>query len=134
MSDILFRAAGPSSPPDAFAEAVLVRDGRIAAVGRESDLVRLAARGHETVDLDGGLLTPGFTDAHIHPVQAGLERAKCDLAEVYGLPAYLERIARLRRPRTRTTSGSTAAAGTCRPSPAACRTARSSTSSTGPST
>ena len=85
MSDILFRGGRAFLAADAFAEAVLVRDGRIAAVGAESDVVRLAASGHETVDLDGGLLTPGFTDSHIHPVQAGLERAKCDLAEVYGL-------------------------------------------------
>ncbi|OUC92360.1 amidohydrolase [Streptosporangium minutum] len=92
MSDILFRGGRAFLAADAFAEAVLVRDGRIAAVGADSDVVRRAAPGHETVDLDGGLLTPGFTDSHIHPVQAGLERAKCDLAEVYGLPEYLERI------------------------------------------
>ncbi|MFJ2032515.1 amidohydrolase [Streptosporangium sp. NPDC087985] len=92
MSDILFRGGRAFLAAGAFAEAVLVRDGRIAAVGAESDVVRRAAPGHETVDLGGGLLTPGFTDSHMHPVQAGLERARCDLAEVYGLPEYLERI------------------------------------------
>ncbi|MFF4992770.1 amidohydrolase [Streptosporangium saharense] len=92
MSDILFRGGRAFLAADAFAEAVLVRDGRIAAVGPEPDLVRRAAPGHETVDLGGGLLVPGITDAHIHPVQAGLERARCDLSEVYGLPEYLDRI------------------------------------------
>ncbi|MFD0889087.1 amidohydrolase family protein, partial [Streptosporangium algeriense] len=92
MSDILFRGGRAFLAADAFAEAVLVRDGRIAATGPEADLVRRAAPGHETVDLGGGLLIPGITDAHIHPVQAGLERAGCDLSEVYGLPEYLERI------------------------------------------
>ncbi|MEU1881832.1 amidohydrolase [Streptosporangium sp. NPDC020072] len=92
MNDILFRGGRAFLAADAFAEAVLVRDGRIAAVGPETDLLRRAAPGHETVDLDGGLLIPGVTDAHIHPVQAGLERARCDLSEVYGLPEYLERI------------------------------------------
>ncbi|WP_214324136.1 amidohydrolase [Nonomuraea sediminis] len=81
----VFAAAG-------FAEAVLVRDGVIAAVGSESEIVRQAAT-HDVVDLDGGLLVPGFTDAHIHPVQAGLERAKCDLSDIYGLEAYLAKIA-----------------------------------------
>ncbi|MBX6384213.1 MAG: amidohydrolase [Microbispora sp.] len=90
-STILFRG-GRVFVPGGFAEAVLVRDGVIAAVGAEADLVRLAP-GAEPVDLGGGLLTPGFTDAHIHPVQAGLERAKCDLSEVYGLDAYTEKIA-----------------------------------------
>ncbi|MEU8059357.1 amidohydrolase [Microbispora bryophytorum] len=89
-SSLLFRG-GRVFLPGGFAEAVLVRDGVIAAVGAESDLVRLA-RDAEPVDLGGGLLTPGFTDAHIHPVQAGLERAKCDLAEVYGLDAYTAEI------------------------------------------
>ncbi|WP_440066024.1 amidohydrolase [Streptosporangium sp. OZ121] len=92
MSDLLFRGGRVFLAADAFAEAVLVRDGRVAAVGAESDVAGLAAPGHETVDLDGGLLTPGFTDAHLHPVQAGLERARCDLSAVYGLPEYLERI------------------------------------------
>ncbi|MEU9836981.1 amidohydrolase [Streptosporangium sp. NPDC048047] len=93
MNEILFRGGRVFLPGGAFAEAVLVRGDRVAAVGSEADVARRAGPGCETVGLDGGLLTPGFTDAHIHPVQAGLERAKCDLAEVYGLPEYLERIA-----------------------------------------
>ena len=87
--DLLFRGGrvftGASTGP--FAEAALVRDGVIAAVGPERELARLSPR-HDQVDLDGGLLTPGFIDAHAHPVQAGLERARCDLSEDYGLDAY----------------------------------------------
>ena len=45
------------------------------------------------VDLAGGLLLPGFVDAHVHPVQGGLERARCDLSPASGLAAYLEKIA-----------------------------------------
>ncbi|SEL99998.1 amidohydrolase [Nonomuraea pusilla] len=88
---ILFRGGRVFTPRGVLAEAVLVRDGVIAAVGPEAELARLAP-GHDTVDLGGGLLTPGFVDAHAHPVQAGLERAKCDLAEIFGLDAYLERV------------------------------------------
>ncbi|WP_336208956.1 amidohydrolase [Nonomuraea sp. LPB2021202275-12-8] len=86
--DILFRGGRAFIGGGGFAEAVLVRDGTVAAVGSERELARLAPA-HETVDLDGGLLVPGFTDAHIHPIQAGLEHAKCDLSELYGLDAYL---------------------------------------------
>nr|WP_202886121.1 amidohydrolase [Kribbella sandramycini] len=68
--------------------AVAVRGGRIAAVG--PDLADLRAA--EIVDLDGGLLLPGFVDAHLHPVQGGIERAHCDLSPCDGLPAYQERI------------------------------------------
>jgi predicted amidohydrolase YtcJ len=47
-------------------EAVLVRGGRIEAVGPFATLRRRVSRGAELVDLEGGTLTPGFTDAHIH--------------------------------------------------------------------
>lgn len=94
-SATLFRG-GRVLTPEGFAEAVLVRDGRIAAVGSQADLVRLSPTA-EPVDLRGGLLTPGFTDAHIHPVQAGLERARCELSEIFGLDAYIDRIAEYAR-------------------------------------
>ena len=35
----------------------------------------------ERVDLAGGLVSPGFTDAHCHPIQGGLERRQCDLTD-----------------------------------------------------
>lgn len=56
---------------------VLVRDGRVVAVGGD-----LGSPGTDVVDVDGGLLLPGFTDAHVHPVQGGLERLGCDLSEL----------------------------------------------------
>lgn len=58
---------------------VVVTDGRIVTVGQDAAPVRAAV-----VDVAGGLLLPGFTDAHVHPVQGGLERLSCDLS---GLPA-----------------------------------------------
>src|SRR5215211_6531903 len=53
---------------------VVVSDGRIVAVGED-----VAPPGAAVVDVAGGLLLPGFTDAHVHPVQGGLERLACDL-------------------------------------------------------
>ena len=47
--------------------AVLVADGRIAALGTERDL--LAANREATiVDCAGGVLTPGFVDSHTHAI------------------------------------------------------------------
>ncbi len=57
---------------------VVVDGGRVVAVGK--DVTPVGAR---VVDVAGGLLLPGFTDAHVHPVQGGLERLACDLS---GLP------------------------------------------------
>src|SRR6266581_4359268 len=49
-----------------YDEAVLVRGERIEAVGSLTRLRRLAPRGARVVNLEGGTLTPGFVDAHIH--------------------------------------------------------------------
>jgi predicted amidohydrolase YtcJ len=69
---------------------VVVRDGWIAAVLGPGDP---GPGGAEVVDLDGGLLAPGFVDAHVHAVQGGLERIRCDLSELDGREAYLDHIA-----------------------------------------
>ena len=57
---------------------VVVDAGRIVAVAPDGELQGPA--GAEQVDLAGGLLLPGFQDAHVHPVQGGLERLRCDLS------------------------------------------------------
>jgi len=67
--------------------AVLVDGGRIVAVG-ESEVPRDA----QVVDLAGGLLAPGFVDAHVHAVQGGLERNRCDLSEGSTREEYLATI------------------------------------------
>src|SRR5688500_7803258 len=47
------------------AGAVLVRTGRIAAVGRRDDVIALAAAEDMRVEHDG-YLTPGYIDLHVH--------------------------------------------------------------------
>ncbi len=73
---------------DAPSATVVVRDGVIVSVGADER----PAPGAEVVDLQGGLLVPGFTDAHAHPIQGGIERRTCDLTGARGEAAYLERI------------------------------------------
>ena len=36
----------------------------------------------EVVDIGGGLLTPGFQDAHVHPVYGGTQMSQCDLHDI----------------------------------------------------
>jgi predicted amidohydrolase YtcJ len=69
---------------------VVVARGRVAQVAPDAALEVPA--GAEQVDLAGGLLLPGFQDAHVHPVQAGLERLRCDLSVVSTREAYLETV------------------------------------------
>jgi len=52
-------------------EAVLIRAGKVAAVGGADDLRALAPRA-ETVDLGAALVTAGFVDAHAHYPQTAI--------------------------------------------------------------
>src|SRR5687767_310921 len=54
-------------------EAVAVKDGRIVAVGRTTDVFS-RERGPKTqmIDLKGQTVLPGLTDAHAHPLGAAL--------------------------------------------------------------
>ena len=49
-----------------IAEAVAIRDGRIVAVGSDSDVRGLASAETRIVDLGGKTMVPGFYDNHIH--------------------------------------------------------------------
>jgi predicted amidohydrolase YtcJ len=69
------------------AATVLVQDGHVAAVG-ELDV----PTGARVVDVAGGLVSPGFVDAHVHAVQGGLERTRCDLSEASTREEYLAAI------------------------------------------
>ncbi|MEV4668638.1 amidohydrolase [Microbacterium sp. LWO12-1.2] len=75
----------------ATARAVAVTDGIITAVGH--DVSALIGPDTEVVDLAGGLLVPGFQDAHVHPVWGGLDMLRCDLSALATREEYLARIA-----------------------------------------
>lgn len=74
------------------ATAVAVKDERIVAVGHD-ELRELVGPTTEVVDLGGRLLVPGFQDAHVHPVGAGVELGQCDLTETVDVEEYRRRIA-----------------------------------------
>ena len=74
------------------ADAVLVREGRIAAIGRAADLPE-PGPGVRLVDAAGATLTPGQTDAHIHFVPRARARRQPDLAGASTHADVLARIA-----------------------------------------
>ncbi len=74
------------------ATAAAVRDGRIIAVGTDSELAGLAGDRTRVVELHGRPLLPGFQDAHVHPVFAGLTMLRCDLDGAAGQADALDRI------------------------------------------
>lgn len=80
-------------PARSWATAVAVRDGRIVAVGGDTAVARLIGPASRVVALRGRTVTPGFGDAHVHPVMAGLDMVLCDLTGRRGLDDYLAVIA-----------------------------------------
>lgn len=89
IGGVVYRGPGRSVVPEALEVAVV--DGRIAAI--DADLSAWRGPATDVVDLAGGMLHAGFVDAHIHPIQGGLERLACDLSEGSTLEEYLELIA-----------------------------------------
>jgi predicted amidohydrolase YtcJ len=61
--------------------AVAVTGDRITAVVPESQTAALIGAATRVIDLEGALLAPGFQDAHVHPVGAGVELLQCNLTE-----------------------------------------------------
>ena len=80
-------------PARPWAAAVAVRNGRIVHVGGEAEARELASPGTEVIDLAGGLLLPGFQDAHAHPLLGGTERLQCDLSGSQTLAGYRDLVA-----------------------------------------
>lgn len=74
-----------SNPTQAKAQAVAISNGRIVAVGSNSDILNLAGSSTHKIDLGGKTITPGFIDAHSHPASSGLSHLRkvdCDLRSI----------------------------------------------------
>jgi len=75
-----------------WAEAVAVREGRIALVGTDAEAARLKGPKTKVVALRGRLVTPGFEDAHLHLMSGARNLERVDLAEETTLAALQEKI------------------------------------------
>lgn len=76
-ADLIFKG-GPIVPivGDArYAEALAIKNGRIAAVGAADAVMGLKSPATKIVDLDGRALLPGFIDPHQHTVTGALVNA-----------------------------------------------------------
>src|ERR1700722_3865644 len=79
--------------PSGFVQAAAINGGVVVALGRDEEI-----RGHvrpftRVVNLRGRLAIPAFGDAHVHPVQGGLESRRCNLAGLRTRRQYLDTIA-----------------------------------------
>ena len=65
-----------------WADAVAVKNGEIIFVGSHDGVEALTGRETNVVDLDGGMLMPGFHDAHTHIMYGGAATFGCDLHDL----------------------------------------------------
>ena len=70
------------NPQQPSADALAIRGGRILAVGSRADIAALADRNTIVEDMNGQVLLPALTDAHIHLLEYGfsLQRVNCETA------------------------------------------------------
>jgi predicted amidohydrolase YtcJ len=75
------------------ADWVAIRSGRIAAVGAQQPPEETIGPLTRVIDVRGGMVVPGFQDAHVHPTHGGLAELQCDLHDLPGRDAYRRTIA-----------------------------------------
>ena len=75
------------NPDKPWAEAVAVKDGQIIFVGSSAEAKRYIGAGTASASLGGRMVLPGFQDAHVHPVAAGMDYQGCPLFDVKPDPA-----------------------------------------------
>lgn len=97
MGDVVLfngRVLTPQAGPRA--STIVVRDGRVLAVG-EDHVAASAAAGAARIDLARGTVVPGFNDAHAHLWKIGqLLTSMLDLRGVESLEALVDRVSRFR--------------------------------------
>ncbi|MGW0791913.1 amidohydrolase [Streptomyces sp. NPDC002911] len=77
---VLLRGGDVHSPADPFATAMVVERGHVAWVGSEGAADAFAGGVDEVIDLKGALVTPAFTDSHVHTTSTGLALTGLDLS------------------------------------------------------
>lgn len=61
------------------AETIAIsEDGIILAVGQEDQVLEVAGEDADVIDMNGRMILPGFQDAHMHLIEAGINEALCE--------------------------------------------------------
>ena len=76
-----------------WAEAVASRDGRIIAVGANTEIAKLVGDATEVISVPGSMLVPGFIDTHVHFIEGGAGLSSVQLRDAATPEIFAERIA-----------------------------------------
>jgi predicted amidohydrolase YtcJ len=98
---VLLHRGSVYSPAHPHATALCVQDGHVVWVGDDDTAARFRDGAGTVVDLEGGLVTPAFVDAHAHLAQTGQAMRSLDLSATASLADALDALAGFaRRART----------------------------------
>jgi predicted amidohydrolase YtcJ len=79
--------------PSGFTQAVAIGGGVVLALGSDDEISGFIGPFTRVVNLRGRLAIPAFGDAHVHPIQGGLESRRCNLLGLRSRHEYLDAIA-----------------------------------------
>ena len=94
-ADLVFEGAAVYTVDRArtWAEAVAIRGDEILYVGGNKGAARYVGPRTRVVNLAGKMVLPGFQDAHLHPLWAGVEQLHCALYDLPTREAYARAVA-----------------------------------------
>ena len=78
-------------PDRQIAEAIAISEGKIAAVGSNSEIMKLAIEGTSVIDLFGKTVLPGFNDSHVHMLNYGYSLTKVDCSRAACIDEIVDR-------------------------------------------
>lgn len=87
-------SSGRSGAGSPWVEALLIREGRVAAVGTRAEVEAAAPAGTRRTRVEGGCLLPGFVDAHTHFLEGGYHLGRVDLRTASSREEFAEAVAR----------------------------------------
>ncbi len=82
---------GNSGQP--WAEALAFQGDRILAVGTGREIKKMAGTETEVIDLNGGLVLPGFIDSHVHFLNGGFSLMSIQLRDAASKGEFISRVA-----------------------------------------
>lgn len=79
-------------PEQPWADAVAIKQEKILALGSNQDIQSVIGPTTEVIDLKGGMVLPGFTDAHTHFLSGGFALSNIQLRDAKSKAEFIKRI------------------------------------------
>ena len=72
IEKILHNAKIATNSVPSFVQAIAIEKGKVAATGRNEEILRMSGPATTVIDGNGRTVIPGLNDSHMHPIRGGL--------------------------------------------------------------